>query len=66
MSRAMAAEELVVGGTTKDELARVRAELQQLARLHYKQKGFTDEQAAQYKALVAQRDELALAIEPCD
>ena len=51
-----------MGGTTEDELAQVREQVQELARLRYKQRRFTDEQAAQYKALVARRDELALAV----
>jgi hypothetical protein len=51
-----------MGGTNDEELTRVREQVQQLARLHYRQRRFTDEQAAEYRALVARRDELVLAL----
>ena len=42
----------------EDELTRVRAEIQRLARVRYAQRRFTDEQQAEYEALVARRNEL--------
>ena len=47
-----------MGGGTEEELAHVREEIQRLARLRYRQRGFTDDQQIEYEALVSRRDEL--------
>jgi regulator of sirC expression with transglutaminase-like and TPR domain len=44
----------------EDEFAHVREEIQRLARLRYQQRGFTEDQQAEYEALISRRDKLAL------
>jgi hypothetical protein len=48
-----------MAGGIEDELAHVRENIQRLARLRYQQRGFTDDQQAEYEALIARRDALA-------
>jgi hypothetical protein len=43
----------------EDEMTKVRAEIQRLARLRYAQRRFSDEQQAEYEALVIRRNDLA-------
>jgi hypothetical protein len=47
----------------EDELTKVRAEIQRLARLRYAQRRFTLEQQAEYEALVIRRNDLAAGAE---